>query len=83
MIDNMILIRAGKEVVPYMGPRPPVGIHRYVYVLFRQPCPCPAIAPPASRANFSTRAFATQFNLNLPVATVYFNSQKEPMNRKR
>ncbi|KAK3022922.1 hypothetical protein RJ639_047144, partial [Escallonia herrerae] len=38
---------------------------------------------PVSRTNFSTRIFATQLNLGMPVATVYFNSCKEPINRRR
>ncbi|MCL7034343.1 hypothetical protein MKW94_019202 [Papaver nudicaule] len=29
----------GREVVPYMEPRPPIGIHRYVFTLFRQKGP--------------------------------------------
>ncbi|XP_072960837.1 protein MOTHER of FT and TFL1 homolog 1-like [Typha angustifolia] len=75
----------GEEVVPYMGPKPPVGIHRYVLVLFQQrsrlaPTGAP---PPESRANFSTRGFAAEHELGLPVAAVYFNSQKEPGNRRR
>ncbi|MQL82818.1 hypothetical protein Taro_015297 [Colocasia esculenta] len=73
----------GREVLQYMPPRPPVGIHRYVFVLFRQGGPFPQIAPPAQRSNFSTRAFAAQFDLGLPVATVYHNSQKEPAHRRR
>ena len=67
-----------------MGPRPPVGIHRYVLVLFTQKVELPAaVTPPESRANFNTRAFAARFDLGLPVAIVYFNAQKEPANRRR
>ncbi|KAK3018364.1 hypothetical protein RJ639_005167 [Escallonia herrerae] len=40
------------------------------------------LQPPVSRTNFSTRTFATQLNLGMPVATVYFNSRKEPINRR-
>nr|QLM02235.1 mother of FT and TFL1 [Bocconia frutescens] len=29
----------GREVVPYMEPRPPIGIHRYVFSLFQQKGP--------------------------------------------
>lgn len=74
---------AGEEVVDYMGPRPPVGIHRYALVLFQQKSRLQGVAPPAARANFSTRAFAAHYELGLPVATVYFNAQKEPANRRR
>lgn len=74
---------AGKEILPYVGPRPPVGIHRYILVLFRQKTPIGHIDHPDSRANFNTRLFAAHLELGLPVATVYFNSQKEPANRRR
>ncbi|KAF5445484.1 hypothetical protein F2P56_034531 [Juglans regia] len=73
----------GKEILPYVGPRPPIGIHRYILVLFRQRAPLGHVDQPTSRANFSTRIFAGQLDLGLPVATVYFNSQKEPANRRR
>lgn len=66
-----------------MGPHPPVGIHRYILVLFQQKGPLGAVQQPASRANFSTRLFADHLNLGLPVATVYFNAQKEPISRRR
>ncbi|KAK2994984.1 hypothetical protein RJ640_015414 [Escallonia rubra] len=74
---------AGMEVLPYLGPRPPVGIHRFIFVLFQQRGPLGFLQPPVSRTNFSTRTFATQLNLGMPVATVYFNSRKEPINRRR
>nr|ALH21946.1 MFT-like protein [Pinus armandii] len=73
----------GREIVPYMGPRPPIGIHRYVFVAFRQQNPMVVMMAPQVRHNFSTRAFAAQYGLGLPVAAVYFNAQKEPANKKR
>nr|ANS56334.1 MFT-like protein [Cycas revoluta] len=73
----------GKEVLPYVGPRPPIGIHRYVFVLFKQRGPMIMTTPPQPRNNFSTRAFAAHHGLGLPVAAVYFNAQKEPGARKR
>jgi phosphatidylethanolamine-binding protein len=79
-------ITAGEEVVPYMGPQPPVGIHRYVMVVYQQKSrvapPPPAEADAAARARFSTRAFADRHDLGLPVAAMYFNAQKEPANRR-
>jgi len=73
---------AGEEVVEYMGPRPPVGIHRYVLVLFEQKTRVRAEGP-GERGNFNTRAFAAAHELGLPTAVVYFNAQKEPANRRR
>ncbi|MCL7039709.1 hypothetical protein MKW94_005953 [Papaver nudicaule] len=68
----------GKEVVGYMGPKPPVGMHRYVMVVYKQKGELKKVVePPASRAHFNTRNFAEQFDLGLPVAAFYFNSQKE------
>ncbi|XP_062115217.1 protein MOTHER of FT and TFL1 [Humulus lupulus] len=73
----------GKEILPYVGPRPPVGIHRYILVLFRQKAPLGLVDQPPCRANFNTRFFAAHLDLGLPVATVYFNSQKEPATKRR
>ncbi|GLU12931.1 hypothetical protein SLE2022_295860 [Rubroshorea leprosula] len=73
----------GKETLPYMGPRPPVGIHRYILVLFKQKSQLGVVEQPTSRANFNTRLFAEHLSLGLPVATVYFNAQKEPATKRR
>ncbi|KAJ9168945.1 hypothetical protein P3X46_020419 [Hevea brasiliensis] len=74
----------GHELVPYMGPQPPTGIHRYVFALFKQKAALMGRSrPPGGRGNFSTRQFAAQHGFGLPVAAVYFNSQKEPAVKKR
>ncbi|KAF2303453.1 hypothetical protein GH714_018503 [Hevea brasiliensis] len=74
----------GHELVPYMGPQPPTGIHRYVFALFKQKAALMGRSrPPDGRGNFSTRQFAAQHGFGLPVAAVYFNSQKEPAVKKR
>lgn len=73
---------AGNEILPYSGPRPPIGIHRYILLLFKQKGHIGMIEQPASRANFNTRLFARHLDLDLPVAATYFNSQKEPGTKK-
>lgn len=75
---------AGKEILSYVGPRPPVGIHRYILVLFQQKMPLGSmVEPPQNRSHFNTRLYAAHLDLGLPVATVYFNAQKEPANKRR
>ncbi|GLT45948.1 hypothetical protein SLA2020_197420 [Shorea laevis] len=74
----------GRELVEYMGPQPHAGIHRYVLALFKQEgAVMGQTRLPDGRGNFSTRQFAAQNGLGLPVAALYFNSQKEPAARKR
>nr|BAV32137.1 MOTHER OF FT AND TFL1 [Symplocarpus renifolius] len=68
----------GKELVPYMGPEPPIGIHRYVFVVFKQNKTLGEVRPPLGRGHFKTRGFAAQNGLGLPVAALYFNATKEP-----
>ncbi|XP_047314312.1 protein MOTHER of FT and TFL1-like [Impatiens glandulifera] len=75
----------GKEIVPYMEPCPAVGIHRYILILFRQSKYVDqTIEKPniITRANFNTRAFSHHLCLGFPVAIVYFNAQKEPINQR-
>ena len=51
------------DILPYVGPRPKIGIHGYILALFMD--------------------FATQLDLGFPIATVYFNSYKEPTSNRR
>uniref|UniRef100_A0ACD5X1W9 Uncharacterized protein n=1 Tax=Avena sativa TaxID=4498 RepID=A0ACD5X1W9_AVESA len=66
----------GNEIVPYESPRPTAGIHRFVFILFRQSIRQATYAP-GWRANFCTRDFAAIYNLGPPVAGMYFNCQRE------
>ncbi|EPS69817.1 hypothetical protein M569_04946, partial [Genlisea aurea] len=66
----------GQEVVCYENPRPSLGIHRFVFVLFRQ-LGRQTVYAPGWRQNFNTKEFAELYNLGIPVAAVYFNCQRE------
>ncbi|TKY66172.1 Pentatricopeptide repeat-containing protein [Spatholobus suberectus] len=57
----------GKELVSHDMPKPNIGIHRFVFVLFKQKrrqC----VTPPTSRDHFNTRKFAVKNDNGLPVA---------------
>ncbi|KAJ8448694.1 hypothetical protein Cgig2_010581 [Carnegiea gigantea] len=73
----------GKETVLYEAPKPVVGIHRYVFILFKQTRGRQTVRAPASRNHFNTRRFAAENALSLPVAAVYFNAQRETAPRRR
>nr|QLM02196.1 flowering locus T 2A_2 [Stelis pusilla] len=66
----------GSEIVCYESPRPSLGIHRFIFVLFHQ-LGRQTVYAPGWRQNFNTRDFAELYNLGPPVATVYFNCQRE------
>jgi len=66
----------GTEIVCYESPRPVLGIHRLVFLLFQQ-LGRQTVYAPGWRQNFSTRDFAELYNLGLPAAAVYFNCQRE------
>ncbi|KDO45318.1 hypothetical protein CISIN_1g035892mg [Citrus sinensis] len=72
----LLHMHAGQEIVNYESPRPTMGIHRFVFVLFRQ-LGRQTVYAPGWRQNFSTRDFAELYNLGPPVAAVYFNCQRE------
>nr|WGL40953.1 TERMINAL FLOWER 4 [Chrysanthemum x morifolium] len=72
----------GKEIVSYEIPKPVIGIHRYVFLLFKQKTR-KSVTPPASRDHFNTRSFCHEHGLGLPVAAVYFNAQRENAARRR
>lgn len=72
----------GREVVSYEMPKPNIGIHRFVFVLFKQKSR-QSVNPPSSRDHFNTRNFAAENDLGLPVAAVYFNAQRETAARRR
>ncbi|KAL5700239.1 Protein VERNALIZATION 3 [Ranunculus cassubicifolius] len=57
-------------------PRPTMGIHRFVFVLFQQ-LGRQTVYAPGWRLNFNSKDFAGLHNLGLPVAVVYFNCQRE------
>ncbi|KAF9599381.1 hypothetical protein IFM89_036867 [Coptis chinensis] len=72
----------GNEVISYEIPKPYIGIHRFVFVLFKQKRR-QSVIPPSSRDHFNTKKFAEDNELGLPVAAVYFNAQRETAARRR
>ncbi|CAI0398266.1 unnamed protein product [Linum tenue] len=77
----------GREVVSYEMPRPNIGIHRYVFLLFKQKrrgqTPLLVLNSTTIRDNFKSRKFAADNELGLPVAALFFNSQRETAARRR
>ncbi|KAG9137342.1 hypothetical protein Leryth_027022 [Lithospermum erythrorhizon] len=73
----------GKEVVSYETPKPVIGIHRYIFILYKQHRGRQTVKSPSSRDCFNTRRFAEENGLGLPVAAVYFNAQRETAARRR
>lgn len=70
--------------MPYMGPQPPSGIHRCVFVAFKQKGVMETVKTrPVERKNFSTRKFTGENELGLPVAALYFNSQSNQKSKKK
>nr|AMP40931.1 TERMINAL FLOWER1-4 [Hevea brasiliensis]AMP40936.1 CENTRORADIALIS1 [Hevea brasiliensis] len=72
----------GREVVSYEMPRPNIGIHRFVFLLFKQR-KRDTVTTPSSGDHFNTRKFAEENGLGLPVAAVFFNAQRETAARRR
>ncbi|KAM3255767.1 hypothetical protein ACQJBY_048757 [Aegilops geniculata] len=72
----------GREVISYESPKPNIGIHRFIFVLFKQKRR-QTVTVPSFRDHFNTRQFAAENDLGLPVAAVYFNCQRETAARRR
>lgn len=65
-------------------PRPNIGIHRFVFLLFKQKSrQTVKITNPPPRDLFNTRKFAEENELGLPVAALFFNAQRETAARRR
>ncbi|KAF9616911.1 hypothetical protein IFM89_032873 [Coptis chinensis] len=73
----------GKELIGYEIPKPVIGIHRFVFILFKQMKGRQTVKAPASRDHFNTRRFSEENDLGLPVAAVYFNAQRATAPRRR
>ncbi|KAF5800487.1 putative phosphatidylethanolamine-binding protein [Helianthus annuus] len=72
----------GREIVSYEKPKPVIGIHRYVFLLFKQRAR-QSVRRPVARDRFNTRAFSQENDLGLPVAASYFLAQRENAPRRR
>uniref|UniRef100_A0A0E0N2E9 Uncharacterized protein n=2 Tax=Oryza TaxID=4527 RepID=A0A0E0N2E9_ORYRU len=68
-------VNFGQDLMLYERPELRYGIHRMVFVLFRQLGRGTLFAP-EMRHNFHCRSFAQQYHLDI-VAATYFNCQKE------
>lgn len=86
----MFIHISGNELTSYEIPMPIIGIHRYVFVLFKQNrknkgvvSVTPPSASTSSRDHFNTRDFSAENDLGLPVAAVYFNARKETAPKRR
>ncbi|XP_021764728.1 CEN-like protein 4 [Chenopodium quinoa] len=73
----------GSELVRYEIPRPNIGIHRFIFILFKQNRRQTIVSLPSTRDYFNTRQFAAENDLGLPVAAAYFNAQRETAARRR
>ncbi|CAI0403451.1 unnamed protein product [Linum tenue] len=70
-------------MVSYEVPRPVVGIHRFVFIMFKQTRERQTVRAPSSRECFNTKKFSQDNGLGLPVAVIYFNCQRETAARRR
>nr|WGL40955.1 MFT2 [Chrysanthemum x morifolium] len=71
----------GTEFLEYNAPAPDIGVHRNIFVLYKQEGTLDGIETPASRTCFNARAFASKHNLS-PVGLAYYNVRKEARKRK-
>ncbi|XP_049879011.1 protein D3-like [Pectinophora gossypiella] len=76
-------VTSGETLSAYIGSGPPqgTGLHRYVYILYKQPSKLSFDEPRLTnksidgRAAFSTKKFAEKYNLGNPVAGNFYRAQ--------
>ncbi|XP_017780490.1 PREDICTED: protein D3-like, partial [Nicrophorus vespilloides] len=76
-------IKTGDVITAYLGSGPPngTGLHRYVFLLFKQPKKLEFDEPKTEalsrehRLNFDVKKFAKKYNLGEPVAINFFKAQ--------
>lgn len=76
-------VKKGEVLSEYIGAGPPegTGLHRYVFLVFKQPKKLTFDEPHvpntsgAGRAKFITRQFVTKYNLGVPIAGNFFQAQ--------
>ncbi|KAG6415172.1 hypothetical protein SASPL_122576 [Salvia splendens] len=73
----------GREVVNYEMPRPNIGIHRLVFILYKQKKRMQSVSVPLCRDGFCSRKFADEHELGQPVAAHFFNCQRDSAARTR
>ena len=64
-------LTGGTDVVPYNGPTPPIGTHRYFVALFQQSGPDLTVSAPQSRCRFDVDSFAAQYSLTRKTDIVF------------
>ncbi|KAF9609459.1 hypothetical protein IFM89_016458 [Coptis chinensis] len=72
LASKVAVNEARQEIVGYESPRPSLGIHRLVFVMFRQ-LGRETVYAPGWRLQFNTKDFVELYNLELPVAAAFFN----------
>lgn len=69
-------IQHGDTLCDYMGPAPPAGRHRYIFLLYQQQTGARVpVQKIGERAKFSARDFAARHNLGDPVGATFFTSE--------
>ncbi|OAE23256.1 hypothetical protein AXG93_620s1230 [Marchantia polymorpha subsp. ruderalis] len=72
--SSQAITDVGDVIQPYAGPAPPIGTHRYIFLLFSQGYKKIEVPAPTSRALFSVRNFTTTYQLGWPLGGTLFRA---------